>query len=130
MRAVNLTGNGSYDANDDNHLYSTIPIPARLHQSAPNKMNRTHRRRFLAASSASVVGAACLPGIVTAKRTDSQNVIGEGDYRYQVKHAWPELPQKYSWQTTHNVAVDAENNLYVIHEGVGGDRPSVDLCFR
>jgi hypothetical protein len=34
-----------------------------------------------------------------------------------VQHDWARLPEKYSWQTTHNVAVDAEGRVYVIHEG-------------
>src|SRR5205823_13647433 len=29
----------------------------------------------------------------------------------------PQLPDRFSWQTTHNVAVDREGLLYVIHEG-------------
>jgi len=42
-------------------------------------------------------------------------------------HDWPQLPDKYSWQITHNVAVDAANNLYVIHEGRADlkDHPSI-----
>jgi hypothetical protein len=44
-----------------------------------------------------------------------------------VQHDWPELPEKYSWQTTHNVAVDKAGNLYVIHEGHADkpDHPSI-----
>jgi hypothetical protein len=44
-------------------------------------------------------------------------VLGEGDYRYEVTHDWPQLPKEFRWQTTHNVAVDKSGNLYVIHEG-------------
>ena len=44
-----------------------------------------------------------------------------------MQHEWPQLPDKYSWQTTHNVAVDSERNLYVIHEGRDAlpDHPSI-----
>jgi hypothetical protein len=37
------------------------------------------------------------------------------------------LPDKFSWQTTHNVAVDKSGNLYVIHEGrkEQQDHPSI-----
>ncbi len=37
------------------------------------------------------------------------------------------LPDKYNWQTTHNVAVDKAGNLYVIHEGRADqkDHPSI-----
>ena len=44
-------------------------------------------------------------------------IIGQGDYRFRVHHDWAQLPSQFSWQTTHNVAVDNEGLLYVIHEG-------------
>ena len=75
------------------------------------------RRQFLATSAAATAATAMAPGIITASKTDSQVIVGDGDYRYEVMHAWPELPKEYSWQTTHNVAVDKAGNLYVIHEG-------------
>ena len=30
---------------------------------------------------------------------------------------FPQLPDPFTWQTTHNVAVDSGGHLYVIHEG-------------
>ena len=63
------------------------------------------RRRFLAVATAVTVAA---PAVLTASKTDKQVVLGEGDYRYEVIHNWPQLPDKYSWQTTHNVAVDKQ----------------------
>ncbi|OYP32238.1 hypothetical protein [Rhodopirellula sp. MGV] len=79
------------------------------------------RRRFLVAT------AAAAPAIVTAKRTAAQNLVGQGDYQFQYQHAWPQLPDKYHWQTTHNVTVDPDNRLYVIHEGKSNlaDHPSI-----
>ncbi len=74
------------------------------------------RRQFIAAASAGVA-AAVAPAIATARKTDSRVIVGEGDYKYEVLHEWPQLPDKFTWQTTHNVAVDSANNLYVIHEG-------------
>ena len=82
-----------------------------------SKHRTNSRRRFLAQSAAATSLAFAAPAVVTAKKTDSQVIVGEGDYRYEVKHAWPQLPDKFSWQTTHNVAVDAAENVYVIHEG-------------
>jgi hypothetical protein len=40
---------------------------------------------------------------------------------------FPRLPDCFSWQITHNVAVDPDNNLYVIHEGKANltDHPSI-----
>ena len=54
-------------------------------------------------------------------------VMGEGEFQYRVRHAWPQLPDRYQWQTTHNVAVDEAGNLYVIHEGRANlkDHPSI-----
>lgn len=84
------------------------------------------RRNFLttAAAATTIVAA---PAIVTAQKTGGDTFIGEGDFKYKVDHNWAQLPGKYSWQTTHNVAVDKSNNLYVIHEGDANktDHPSI-----
>src|SRR5215212_10768182 len=81
------------------------------------------RRRFLVATAAAIAA----PRVLTAQKTDKQLVIGEGEHRYEVLHNWPQLPDKFSWQTTHNVAVDRDSNLYVIHEGLEKlpDHPSI-----
>lgn len=71
------------------------------------------RRRFLAATA--VIAAA--PRVLTAPKSPRPLVIGTGEHRYEVLHNWAQLPAKYSWQTTHNVAVDRQGLLYVIHEG-------------
>jgi hypothetical protein len=84
------------------------------------------RREFLqmAAGAAAVVAA---PTIITAKKTDSPVILGSGEHRYEVEHNWPQLPDKFTWQTTHNVAFDKAGNLYVIQEGDRGkpDHPSI-----
>lgn len=88
----------------------------------------TTRRTFLASAAAAGVAAALgAPRVVTAKKTDTKLVIGEGEHRFEVHHEWPQLPDKYTWQTTHNVAVDKAGNLYVIHEGRAEltDHPSI-----
>ena len=81
------------------------------------------RRRFIATSAA----AFAAPHILTAQKGSAPLIIGSGEHRYEVLHNWPQLPDKYSWQTTHNVAVDAEGLLYVIHEGRENlkDHPSI-----
>ena len=85
--------------------------------------SKISRRRFIASTAA----AFAAPSVLTAQKSDTQLVIGEGEHRYEVQHNWPQLPDKYSWQTTHNVAVDAEGLLYVIHEGRENlkDHPSI-----
>jgi len=77
---------------------------------------KRNRRQFLAAAGSAVVLGA--PLVLTAQKTESKRlVVGEGEYKYEVHHDWPQLPEKFTWQTTHNVAVDKTGNLYVIHEG-------------
>jgi hypothetical protein len=79
-------------------------------------MSTIRRREFLqmAAGAAAAVAA---PTILTAKKTDSPVIVGSGEHRYEAHHDWPQLPDQFTWQTTHNVAVDKAGNLYVIHEG-------------
>lgn len=83
-----------------------------------NDTSAVNRREFLnvtaAASAGVLVGA---PFVHAASKADSPLIVGSGDYKYEVMHGWPQLPDKYTWQTTHNVAVDKAGNLYVIHEG-------------
>ncbi len=83
-----------------------------------------NRRRFIATTALAALTA---PRVLTAQKSDKQLVIGEGEHRYEVLHNWAQLPDKYTWQTTHNVAVDKEGLLYVIHEGRENlkDHPSI-----
>lgn len=85
------------------------------------------RRQFLstaAIGTATIIGA---PMVLTAQKTDKTLIVGEGEHQFEVQHEWPQLPDKYKWQTTHNVAVDSSGNLYVIHEGRNDqkDHPSI-----
>ena len=84
------------------------------------------RRRFVSTvtTTAAVLAA---PRVLTAQKAEKQLVIGEGEHRFEVLHNWAQLPSKYTWQTTHNVAVDKAQNLYVIHEGRENlkDHPSI-----
>lgn len=79
-----------------------------------NNENKSSRRRFLKTSAAITAAA---PAIFTAKRSAAQDVIGEGEFTYRCEHQFAKLPAEFSWQITHNVAVDPDDNLYVIHEG-------------
>lgn len=80
---------------------------------------RVSRRRFLSTTAAGAAALAAPAALVGARsgRAAEPVVVGEGEYRYEVHHQWARLPERFTWQTTHNVAVDRENNLYVIHEG-------------
>jgi len=85
------------------------------------------RRRFIQGSLAAAGAVLAAPRVFTAAKSDTPLVIGAGEHRYEVQHDFAVLPSQYSWQTTHNVAVDSEGNLYVIHEGRENmkDHPSI-----
>ncbi len=88
-----------------------------------NPSSQISRRRFLATTAVALAA----PRVLTAQKSDKQLVIGVGAHRYEVLHDWARLPDKYSWQTTHNVAVDGDGLLYIIHEGRENlkDHPSI-----
>jgi hypothetical protein len=75
------------------------------------------RRAFLTTTAGAATAVLAAPAVLTASKTDRRPVTGEGEHRFQVIHDWPQLPAPYQWQTTHNVALDRDRNLYVIHEG-------------
>ncbi len=91
-----------------------------------NKGLTVSRRQFMSSTAAGTVALAA-PALATADKAGSRTVVGEGEHQFEVVHAWPQLPDKYSWQTTHNVAVDRDGFLYVIHEGRANlkDHPSI-----
>ncbi|MBC7820938.1 MAG: twin-arginine translocation signal domain-containing protein, partial [Planctomycetaceae bacterium] len=85
------------------------------------------RRQFLTTAAAGTAAIVAAPAVITASKADKPLIVGEGEHRFEVQHEWPQLPDKYTWQTTHNVAVDKSGNLYVIHEGRADlkDHPSI-----
>ncbi len=93
-----------------------------------DKPNSTPSRRGFLVQTAAAGAALChAPLILTASKTRASRVVGEGAYRYEIQHAWPQLPDKFTWQTTHNVAIDRDGCLYVIHEGRAAqqDHPAI-----
>jgi hypothetical protein len=77
---------------------------------------RFSRRAFTAAVTVAAVAPA-LPAAARVRQVGKDTILGEGAHQFRVRHNFPQLPDKYTWQTTHNVAVDSAGNLYVIHEG-------------
>ena len=91
------------------------------------------RRQFLKTAAAGLASAPLLgiaaaqgqavaepkgePPQVKATKSGSTVRLGGGDHVFEVEHDFLQLPDRYEWQITHNVAVDAEGRLYVIHEG-------------
>lgn len=74
------------------------------------------RRRFLQTTAAFAATLAA-PRVLTAQKSDKHLIIGTGEHRYEVHHDFLQLPDNYKWQITHNVAVDKQGLIYVIHEG-------------
>ena len=75
------------------------------------------RRAFAGGAAATVTALSARPAVARARRLGSETIIGTDAHRFRVRHHFPQLPDTYSWQTTHNVAVDSAGNIYVIHEG-------------
>lgn len=82
----------------------------------PPRSGRFPRRAFSGAVALGVAAAAA-PVQALVRRSPGETIIGSGEHTYRVNHHFAKLPDRYTWQTTHNVAVDAGGNLYVIHEG-------------
>ncbi len=74
-------------------------------------------RRTFTALAAGAVTASATPAFARSRRVGTDVIVGEGAHAFRVQHHFPQLPDRFTWQTTHNVAVDAAGNLYVIHEG-------------
>lgn len=90
-----------------------------------------NRRQFLRSTSATVGGGMIGWNLLLPRKAKaaggSGTIIGEGEHQYEVLHDCVKLPDKYTWQTTHNVAVDSQHRIYVIHEGLRemADHPSI-----
>jgi hypothetical protein len=76
-----------------------------------------NRREFLASAAVASTGPILLG--MTRKADTANPVIGSGQYQYQCFHNWGELPSGFTWQTTHNVALDSAGNVYITHQGTG-----------
>ena len=86
------------------------------------------RRTFVKQTAGGALAALAAPAIVTAAKTDAEKtIVGSGEHRYEADHNWAKLPDKFAWQTTHNVAVGRDGLVYVIHEGHldKADHPSI-----
>ncbi len=95
------------------------------HQQPQNLSRRTFAKRAAAGS----LAALATPSILTASKADAKKpVVGVGEHQYEVHHDWAKLPEKFTWQTTHNVAVGGDGLVYVIHEG-RADQPEHDSIF-
>ena len=85
------------------------------------------RRTFVKATSFATATLALAPAIHAQAKGSAEIILGNQEHRFRVHHQWPQLPDEFTWQTTHNVAIDRNNHLYVIHEGKQElpDHPSI-----
>jgi len=85
------------------------------------------RRDFAAGLAAAAATLTAAPALARSRRLAAETIIGDGGHHFRVKHHFPQLPDRFSWQTTHGVALDEAGNLYVIHEGKAGqkDHPAI-----
>lgn len=88
---------------------------------SPLRSFPVNRRDFLRTGTVAAAAAATGPMLLgTEDKAGTKTPrVGSGDYVYECNHAWGTLPDGYSWQTTHNVAVDEAGLVYVTHQGIG-----------
>ncbi len=82
-------------------------------------MSSFSRRSFLRRAS---LAAVAVPNLMIARRGLAQGpiVLGEGDYRFECKHDWTQLPDNLSYGgATHGIAVDGSGCVYITHQGPG-----------
>jgi hypothetical protein len=82
------------------------------------------RRTFLQAAALTAATGPTLLGI-TRRADNKAPTVGTGDHTYECHHNWGELPNDYSWQTTHNVAIDSQGLVYITHQGIGKQMDTV-----
>ena len=92
-------------------------------QPKPNAVPRRQFCQSMALASASLA----VPTVLTASRTRPESRMAHEEFEFEVDHSWAQLPDRFQWQTTHNVAVDSQGLVYVIHEGRANqkDHPSI-----
>ena len=86
-----------------------------------------NRRQFVKQTTLATAATFAAPAILCAQKTDTEIILGQGPYKYKVNHNFLQLPGQFTWQTTHDVAVDKAGQIYVIHEGDAKqtDHPSI-----
>ncbi|MFM7835486.1 MAG: hypothetical protein ACKPJD_27125, partial [Planctomycetaceae bacterium] len=61
------------------------------------------RRQFVTTALAASAALATPATTHASRRFGNETIVGEGEFQYRAVHNFPQLPDKYSWQTTHNV---------------------------
>jgi hypothetical protein len=89
-------------------------------------MESKTRRTFIGQTMA-LGTAACISSVGFAHSKTNRQTAESSLDQWSFDHNWAKLPDKFTWQTTHNVAVDSQNRVYVIHEGHANkpDHPAI-----
>ncbi|RIK84449.1 MAG: hypothetical protein DCC67_04900, partial [Planctomycetota bacterium] len=96
---------------------------------AMRRVAEVSRRTFVKQAAAGSLAALAAPAVRTAAKTDvNKPIVGVGEHQYEVDHHWAQLPERFTWQTTHNVAIGRDGLVYIIHEGKD-DQPEHDAIF-
>lgn len=94
-------------------------------------MSRLSRRAFIKTTATSVAAIPAViqaaPSVRTANKSGSTKIVGSGDHVFEAHHDFYQLPGEFHWQITHNVAIDSNGHVYVIHEGDASktDHPAI-----
>ncbi len=73
------------------------------------------RRDFLA-SAASAAAFAALPVPLRAREPGELPILGIGDYRYTMDHAWAKLPKGKGFGYTHGIVEDKQGRFYIANQ--------------
>ncbi len=83
-----------------------------------SRKSNVSRRTFVRQAAAGSLAALAAPAVLTAAKGDAKKpVLGKDEHQYECDHYWAQLPDKYTWQTTHDVAIGKDGTVYIIHEG-------------
>ena len=79
---------------------------------------RLSRRDFIKRATAVTAGAGLLGREALAQKYGAEpTVIGEGEHRYEVDHAWAKLPEGKRLGYTHGIVEDRKGRIYVANQG-------------
>lgn len=74
------------------------------------------RRGVLRTASLAMGAAITPPSLITsAKGTDKQPLMGNGEHTYEVSHDWPQLPDTHRFGNTHGIVVDFQGRVIIAH---------------
>ncbi len=86
-----------------------------------NESQSSTRRSFIktaaTTAAAAAMGTTVAPTFLgaTNKSSSRKAIVGSGEFRYEARHGWGELPDHIIWGDTHGVCVDESGLVYIKH---------------